>query len=262
MGLIGKLLALLGLTGAAAIVQSDGQAESETLEKLRSTSPFRIVTVPGRNALAEWEKLKGQGEGWPVIIGSDEDLERVLDQFSFDAPDELQSVQDILAASAKISVPATLQELYDDEYGEDPFDMPNGEWPKSGSFAPMTLTVDKAVLTGRAFPRVHIMVIPTDDPTEVPAYLRWGGWNACPSPEVQVAAHRKWRTQYGAEIVGISGDVINMRVARRPATREEAMALAKEQYLYCSDIVLQGTDTLEALAMSLMESDWWYFWWD
>ena len=109
---------------------------------------------------------------------------------------------------------------------------------------------------------MHLAIIPTDDPTQVPAYLRWGNWNACPAPEVHVAVHRKWRAQYGAEIVGISGDVIDMRVTKRPKTREEALALAKEQYLYCSDIVLQGTETLEALAASLMDSDWWYFWWD
>ena len=79
---------------------------------------------------------------------------------------------------------------------------------------------------------------------------------------MHVAVHRKWREEYGAQIVGISGDTINMRVSRRPATREEALALAREQFLYCSDLVLQGTETLEVLAASLMESDWWYFWWD
>jgi hypothetical protein len=55
---------------------------------------------------------------------------------------------------------------------------------------------------------------------------------------------------------------LNVRVARRPATPEEALELARLQYEYCHDIVDQGVDTLSALAASLMAHDWWYFWWD
>lgn len=118
------------------------------------------------------------------------------------------------------------------------------------------------IRTGAPLAQVHIVVVPTDDPTAVPAYLRWGGWNACPGPEMHVATLRRWRDAYGAELVGMSGDVLNLKVTRRPASRDEAMALAFEQFLYCPDIVLQGTNTFEPLALALMEGDWWYFWWD
>ena len=40
------------------------------------------------------------------------------------------------------------------------------------------------------------------------------------------------------------------------------LLIAREQYVYCSDIVEQGAQTLSALAAVLMESDWLYFWWD
>jgi hypothetical protein len=53
-----------------------------------------------------------------------------------------------------------------------------------------------------------------------------------------------------------------LRVARRPATREAALELAREQYLYCNDIVDQGTGSLSGLAASLTTDDWWFFWWD
>ncbi len=38
----------------------------------------------------------------------------------------------------------------------------------------------------------------------------------------------------------MSSDVIEMRVARPPRTRDYAMALAQEQYAYSEDIVHQG----------------------
>src|SRR5262249_5046813 len=111
-------------------------------------------------------------------------------------------------------------------------------------------------------PKVHIAIIPTDDWTTIPAYLNWGGWNACPHPEYHIAALRSWRDRFGAELVGLSFDVMNLRVARRPATREAALELAREQYFYCGDIVDQGTGTLSRLAATLMTDDWWFFWWD
>jgi hypothetical protein len=126
----------------------------------------------------------------------------------------------------------------------------------------MGLTVAQDVLTGKPLPKVYIGLAPTNDWTTIPAYLRWGGWNDCPAAEYHVAAMRKWRDRYGAELVGMSSDTINLRVAIRPKTREEAIALARDQYTYCTDTIDQGVRTYSALAASLMANDWWYFWWD
>jgi hypothetical protein len=89
-----------------------------------------------------------------------------------------------------------------------------------------------------------------------------GGWNACPAPEYHVAALPSWHERYGAELVAIGGDVIELRVSRRPAGRIEALTLAREMYLYDEDIVSQGTETFAMLAATLMASDWWFFRWD
>ncbi|MBU6445420.1 MAG: DUF4253 domain-containing protein [Alphaproteobacteria bacterium] len=138
---------------------------------------------------------------------------------------------------------------------------PVGDWPEHPDEAP-GLTVVTNLLKGTALPKVRIALIPTDDWTAIPAYLRWGGWNECPAPEYQVAAFRYWRDRYGIELVGMTSDTLNLTVARPPSTREEALALAREQYVYCSDIVDQGTQTLSALAATLMSGGWWFFWWD
>src|SRR5262249_5334448 len=92
--------------------------------------------------------------------------------------------------------------------------------------------------------------------------LRWGGWNECPAAEYHVAAMRSWRDRYGAELVGMSSGMLNFRVTAKPKTREEALALAREQYIYCADLIDQGVQTYSALAADLMANDWWYFWWD
>ena len=100
------------------------------------------------------------------------------------------------------------------------------------------------------------------DPTAIPAFMRWGDWNSCPQAAYHVAALRAWRDRYGAELIGLSSDTINLRVARKPATREEALELARAQYVYCNDIIDQGVGSYLGLAAGLMTDDWWYFWWD
>jgi hypothetical protein len=86
--------------------------------------------------------------------------------------------------------------------------------------------------------------------------LRWGGWNDCPAAEYHLAAMRTWRDRYGAELIGMSSDTLNLRVATKPKTRQEALALARDQYVYCTDIIDQGLQTCSALAASLMANDW------
>ena len=80
--------------------------------------------------------------------------------------------------------------------------------------------------------------------------------------EHHVAALRSWRARYAVELVGLSFDVMNLRTAKRPWTREISLALAREQYAYCNDIIDRIRDTYSALAATLMVSDWWYFRWN
>lgn len=134
-----------------------------------------------------------------------------------------------------------------------------GEWPAA---LPSPPSPPVSTRFGQPLAKCHVALLPTDDWTTVPAHLLWGGWNDCPKPEYHVAALRSWRDRFGAELVGLGHDTMHIRVARRPQTQAAALELAREHYLYCSDIVDQGTGTLAPLAAELMASDWWFFWWD
>lgn len=136
-----------------------------------------------------------------------------------------------------------------------------GDWPSTPDSSPR-LTVVTDILKRTFLPKVHIALLPTDDWTEIPAYLHWGGWNDCPAPEYHVAALRSWRDRYGVELVGLSSDTLNLTAKHTPKARDEALALAREQYVYCNDLIDQGLQTYSALAAALMANDWWFFWWD
>jgi|SRR5580704_303092 hypothetical protein len=235
---------------------------------------FEIVEARGEDALATWQELKTAGRGVPVVVGN---LEGVLNPFCPGYYETLKPVQETLAAANAIRFPQDLAQMrrdqnaaasetlrklgvsldFEDEEDEER-EPPLGQWPASPSGSP-GLSVAYEILTHRPLPKVHIVLVPTDDPTTVPAHLHWGNWNECPAPEYHVAALRHWREHYGAELVGLNMDLMNLRVARKPATREEALEAARVQYVYCNDMV---DGSLSALAADLMAHNWWYFWWD
>ena len=63
-------------------------------------------------------------------------------------------------------------------------------------------------------------------------------------------------------IAGMSGEVIECTVARPPKQREAALALAREQFLYCPARLRQEVGSVEALAASLVGAGVWRFRWD
>ena len=132
-----------------------------------------------------------------------------------------------------------------------------GDWPTHPE--PMGFT--SGVSYKGPEPWLHIAILPTQDATEAPAYLGFGGWNGCPPPEYHIAALRHWRDAFGARLVTCGADILELTVSRRPS-RDTAMSLANEHYAYCNDIIDQGFGTFSKLAASLAVSDWWSFWWD
>jgi Domain of unknown function (DUF4253) len=118
------------------------------------------------------------------------------------------------------------------------------------------------LLTSKPHPKVHVALLPVREHWQVPQHLRLGGWNECPDAAVHAAMMREWGERFGAEVVCANFDTLELRVARPPRRRDEARKLAREHYLYCSDIVEQGVGSVEALALALLRAPTWYFWWD
>lgn len=109
---------------------------------------------------------------------------------------------------------------------------------------------------------VWLLTFPHLKGWELPIYLQFGGWNACPDPQEHGAVLAYWYHYYGAELFGLGSDVLELWVADPPVSLTTAMVLAKEQMAYCDDLVFQGTLTVKRLAQYLLGSTSWSFWWD
>jgi hypothetical protein len=72
---------------------------------------------------------------------------------------------------------------------------------------------------------------------------------------------RSWRDRFGAELVALGDDTMALRVSRPPQSREEALNLAREHYLYCTETAGENVGTLSNSAAYLLGKSWWHFWW-
>jgi hypothetical protein len=220
--------------------------------------PYETLVVGGTEAVSTCLRLRAEGAGrtTPVILGDPKYLGRLVDGIQANG----LAPQTIIDCSEKISMQSFLagRLAEEEEYYRK---VERGEWPENVRPA-QDLTGPTNIVKRRPLKAVAICKVPTPKSWEVPAYLSFGGWNECPAPEEHVALLRYWQEKYGAEIITVLGDTIECTVSRPPIEREQALALAWEQFVYCSDIVYQGTETLSSLAAALCGGKTWFFWWD
>lgn len=103
--------------------------------------------------------------------------------------------------------------------------------------------------------------IPVRNPWEIFAWLPFGGWNECPTPDIMMAVGKHWYERYGAVPATISHSILEF-TAPPVSDRKAALDLALEHLAFCSDCIFQGDLTVGRRADCLSKSSLWYFWWD
>jgi len=209
--------------------------------------------VESAGAVEMWESLRAATDRtglYPVILAGVDMLE--------DAAADAPPVEEILAKAAELDVPRWLKwRARENLEGLDEGDG-SGEAEPNNSFV---LPFD--INSGKPRDDLSMALLPTRSPWEAAAYhLGWTGVNYDLEPEHHVAVHKYWHERYGAELVTAAIDTMEMRVTRPPRDYDAAMKLAREQGGYCPDIIMQGVETLDALAKTVLAASAWYFWWD
>lgn len=226
-----------------------------SVQRMEGDTPVFSFRVDAREAVATWTKLRpltDETGHYPVVVVDDGLIEEAAE---VNAP-----ATESLAAATEVDPRAWLAERrQSDPESYDEVEL--GAWEDVAPQSEFTVPTD--VMTGEPAKNAVIALVPTTRAWEALAYFRYGGWNECPPTEAHIALQRSWFERYGAELVCLSGDVVEMRVTRPPGTREAALELAHEQFLYSGgDLVFQGYETMRRLAASLVGATTWFFWWD
>ncbi len=212
------------------------------------------LKVSGKEALATYQSLKTKTGVIPVILGDNDDIASMTEAMSYVNDSFSQLLQQ--AENLDPLDWFTKRQAQDQDY----YDLTTGA---GQDLSPSTdISVHLDVLTGEPKAEIYIALVPVEKSWMIPAFLKIGGWNDCPTAAEHTAIFKYWDECYGITVAGITADVIELEVQRPPTTREQALQLAEQQFIYCPDIVYQGTETIAALASTLLNGRVWFFWWD
>jgi hypothetical protein len=76
------------------------------------------------------------------------------------------------------------------------------------------------------------------------------------------AVLRSWEDRFGARVIGVGFDTLELSVAAPPVTVRHALHVAAEHWAFCPDNIIQGPGTLMDYAMQIRGRTSWSFWWD
>jgi len=214
---------------------------------------MKIVKVSGDQALQELERYRSESSRtklYPFLIGSDEEVEQLKD--SLEPPKD--GGESILRQALEFDIVSWLSEKQPKK---------KAAWPKKPLSPSTGIASLYDILTGQPKPEINIgLVEVNNNDWEVFARIGYGGWNDCPPAHIHVALQKYWDEKYKTSLLCLSGAVMEHLVLGPPQDKEEAITLAHEQNAYCYDIVEQGVGSVGKLASSLLNSKYWYFWWD
>ena len=216
--------------------------------------PCEVIKVDGDKAVEKYYELKVQAGIIPVILGDREEMESSMESMAYinaSFAELLQKAEAIDAAQWFIK-----RQAQDPEY----YDTTPGDWEDLEPAS--TITAHTDILSGEPKPEIYVALVPVVKSWMIPAFLKTGSWNDCPNPEEHAAIFKYWDEKYGVDVVGITSDVIELEVRNPPTSKKQALQLAEQQFIYCPDIVYQGTQTIAALASTLLNGKIWFFWWD
>lgn len=219
---------------------------------------MEFVDLDSRKALDQAIEASKSSER--LIICGDKEQRSVLEEnveLSDLSSEEIQSAADeIDVLNWFVKKRAEYEEDWEMDVSEN-----EGDWP--GEIAnKQEFTLASDISSGEPLENLTGIKLSSDEAWKVMAQLKFGGWNDCPNPEEHCAVWKYWEEKYGAKIIGVSGDIVEAYVTNPPRSKEKAMALAWEQYLYCYDIVDQGVETISNLGASVLNYKFWHFWWD
>lgn len=238
--------------------RNDAGAESQTNWPAPETGILPLSLPPTDSALLE-ASLNDLLPSDPVVLAS-----QTRDQGNAAIP---SPANDEAAAATPEPNDANEQDALDwakeERDGSDDEDEPDGEQD-----GPPKTPRNYAYLAsdyGRGWREaVYLALVPTPRAWEAPAYLRVGDWNACPPPAVHVALLKHWHDAYGAHLLGLGSDIVEVWVERPPTDPEVLRRLADEHEAYCPGDGPRELDAEldRAVRTNSADGSHWFFWWD
>ena len=73
---------------------------------------------------------------------------------------------------------------------------------------------------------------------------------------------RSWEERFGATVMHVGFDTVDLLVERPALSRQAALAVAAEHFAFCMDNIYQGAGSIRRYAAGLPGTAIWSFWWN
>ncbi|MER7077834.1 protein of unknown function [Saccharopolyspora kobensis] len=130
------------------------------------------------------------------------------------------------------------------------------------------LLADPDILANQQLPKfidedIRLALIPVHRGADVLTALGWSGAANHVSRTAGLSAMaRSWEERFGARLLRLGPDRLDLSVAAPPQDPDHAAAVAAEHWTFCPDRILQETGTIEAYAQEIRGRRTWSFWWE
>lgn len=137
-----------------------------------------------------------------------------------------------------------------------------------GPARPGSLLVEPDILTTRLLERfideeTRLGLVPITRGADVLTALGWSGAANHVSRTAGLCAMlRGWEERFGARVVRLGPDRLDLTVAAPPHEVKHAATVAAEHWTFCPDPVLHESGSISAYADTIKGSRTWSFWWE
>lgn len=233
---------------------------------LRGQQAYRFEVPGGATALGAWRSLRAQHaetQLWPVVLGADTAL---IDQLTWRVSILAEDAPGISDLSTVTPAPELLVRWMGDPKVDDylhdvPRHLAKLQADEVGIRARMAARPDEEAVRLVAAERVHLALIPAAGGWEVPALLAWSGAEGMDitGPD-HLSILNFWNQSYGADLVALSLESMELLVEHPPTDARGAFELAVQHYAYCPALMDNLAPAMGALAATLLGRHWLFDW--
>lgn len=106
-------------------------------------------------------------------------------------------------------------------------------------------------------------LVHTERAADIPAVLGWTGMINTTSDIAAISAVlRSWEDRFGARLVTLGFDALELAVAAPPTSERRALRVAAEHIAFCRENFTAQPGDLRAFSKTLVNTPRWRFWWD
>lgn len=110
---------------------------------------------------------------------------------------------------------------------------------------------------------MRIGLVVAERPADALLSIGWqGAVNYRDTPAPLTVVLRSWEERFGATLLHVGFDTVDLLVERPARSLREALPIAAEHFAFCLDNIYQGAGSIAEYARQLPGAARWSFWWD